>query len=160
MDRLGITADKDDSCLPHFEEARSGGDKEKYPLRLMPYDLINVSSGWLPNPHFLKKTLLDNQLRENDSFAEINPRTAASLGLKQGARVFIESDRGKIPARLSLSEGAMPGVIFLPLGFGHTAYDEYQRGQGVNPNRIIEPGKDPLSGHMVWWSTRVRVSKA
>ena len=48
----------------------------------------------------------------------------------------------------------------LPLGFGHTAYDEYQRGQGVNPNRIIEPARDPLSGHLIWWRTRVRVSKA
>lgn len=160
MDRMGIGAERDHACLPHFEEAQSGGDKGKYPLLLMPYDLINVSTGWLPNPHFLKKTLLDNQLRENDSFAEINPRTAASLGLKQGTRVYIESGRGKIPARLSLSEGAMPGVIFLPLGFGHTAYDEYQQGQGVNPNRIIEPGKDPLSGHMVWWKTRVRVYRA
>jgi menaquinone reductase, molybdopterin-binding-like subunit len=160
MDRMGIAADKDDSCLPHFEETPSGGDRQKYPLLLMPYDLINVSSGWLPNPHFLKKTLLDNQLRGNDSFAEINPRTAFSLGLKQGARVFVESGRGKILARLNLSEGAMPGVVFLPLGFGHTAYDEYQQGQGVSPNRIIEPATDPLSGNTVWWKTRVRISRA
>jgi anaerobic selenocysteine-containing dehydrogenase len=160
MDRLGIGADKDDACLPHFEDALSGREKEKYPLLLVPYDLINVSGHWLPDPHFLKKTLLDNQLKENDSFAEMNPRTAVSLRLKQGDRVFIESERGKIPARVNLSEGAMPGVVFLPLGFGHTAYDEYQQGQGVNPNRIIEPGRDPLSGHLIWWRTRVRVSKA
>ncbi|MEW6668238.1 MAG: molybdopterin-dependent oxidoreductase [Thermodesulfobacteriota bacterium] len=160
MKSLGVAAGKEDACLPHFEEGPAGADTQRYPLLLMPYDLINVSGGWLPDPHFLKKTLLDTQLRENDSFAEMNPRTASSLGLKQGMRVFIESGKGKIPARLNLSEGAMPGVVFLPLGFGHTAYDEYQQGHGANPNSIIEPGTDPLSGLMVWWKTRVRVVRA
>jgi hypothetical protein len=46
------------------------------------------------------------------------------------------------------------------LGFGHTAYDEFMKGKGVNPNEIIYAGKDPLSGLPVWWNTPVRILKA
>ena len=53
----------------------------------------------------------------------------------------------------------MPRVVYLPLGFGHTAYDDYLQGKGVNPNRIMDGGADPLSGHRVWWDTRVNLMK-
>jgi hypothetical protein len=53
----------------------------------------------------------------------------------------------------------MPGIVYLPLGFGHTAYDEFSRGKGVNPNDIIHVGQDPLSGHPVWWNTPVQLVK-
>ena len=63
----------------------------------------------------------------------------------------------KIPHDIKEQTPAMPGVLYLPLGLGHTAYDEYQKDKGVNPCEIIEGGKDPLSGHGVWWNTRVKV---
>ena len=53
----------------------------------------------------------------------------------------------------------MPGVIFIPVGLGHTAYDKYLKGKGVNPHEIIDQVEDPLSGQPVWWNTRVRVIK-
>lgn len=159
LQKLGIQAEGDMAFMPHYEATPSQVDREKYPLLLAPYELINLSSGGLPNPHFLKKTLFDHQLRREESFVEINPKTAAENNLEEGDRVIVESPRGKLRVRAHLFEGAMPGVVFLPLGFGHTAYDEYQRDQGVNPNDIIVEGRDPLSGHMVWWDTPVRLSR-
>jgi hypothetical protein len=53
----------------------------------------------------------------------------------------------------------MPGVVYLPSGMGHTAYDEFIRGKGANPNEVIIPKKDPLSGEPVWWNTSVTLSK-
>jgi len=50
--------------------------------------------------------------------------------------------------------------LFLPLGFGHRAYDAYERNKGANPNDIVNAGKDPISGHPVWWQTRVKILKA
>jgi anaerobic selenocysteine-containing dehydrogenase len=66
---------------------------------------------------------------------------------------------GKVRVRVNLFDGAMPGIVYLPLGFGHTAYDEFLRGKGANPNDIIQAGNDPLSGHAVWWNTRVELIK-
>jgi anaerobic selenocysteine-containing dehydrogenase len=159
LKKMGLTAKGDEAFMPHYEPLDAGANTETYPLRMMPYELINLSSSWVPNPPYLKKTLFDDQLRKDESFAEINPKTAAEYGLTQGDRIIIESPKGELRVRANLFEGAMPGVIFLPMGLGHTAYDAYQRGQGVNPNQIIDSGKDPLSGQAVWWETRVRMRK-
>jgi anaerobic selenocysteine-containing dehydrogenase len=159
LKQMGISAKGDEAFIPHYETPDTGANAKTYPLRMMPYELINLSSGWVPNPPYLKKTLFDDQLRKDESFAEIYPETAEEYGLTQGDRMIIESPLGELRVRANLFEGAMPGVIFLPMGFGHTAYDAYQRGQGVNPNRIIESGEDPLSGQAVWWETRVRIKK-
>ena len=91
---LGVTVDGDEACMAHYEAPPTVADKQRYPLLLMPYGLINLSSGWIPNPHFLNKTLFDTQLRKEESFADINPRTAAKYGLKQGDRVTLESPKG------------------------------------------------------------------
>ena len=124
------------------------------------YELINIASGWLPSPPYLYKTVFDHQLRKEDSFVELNPETAAEYGLTQGDRIVIESARTALTARLNLFEGAMPGVVFIPMGLGHTAYDAYQRNKGANPNDILAGGNDRLSGQPVWWNTRVRIEKA
>jgi anaerobic selenocysteine-containing dehydrogenase len=157
---LGIGVLGDEAVMPHYEVPASKTDKQKYPLLMVPYELINLSSGWLPNPPYLNKTLFDDQLRKEASFAEINPETAKSYRLKQGDRVTIQSPKGELEVRVNLFEGAMPGVVFLPLGFGHTAYDAFQKNKGVNPFEIIEGGKDPLSGQQVWWNNWVQLKKA
>jgi hypothetical protein len=47
----------------------------------------------------------------------------------------------------------------MPLGFGHTAYDEYQKDKGVNPNNIVKALNDPVSGYPLWWNTPVKLIK-
>ena len=159
LTNMGILKNGDAVCMPHYEATRSDVDRSAYPLLMMPYDMINLSSGWTPTPPFLNKTIFDNQLRKNESFAEINPKTARKYGLKEGDRVTVKSPVGAVQVRVTLFEGAMPGMVFLPSGFGHTAYDEFLRGKGVNPNDIILARKDPLSGHPVWWNTPVQLIK-
>ncbi len=159
LERMGIQAKGDEAFMPHYEAVKPGGEGSRFPLVMVPYGLINLSSNWLPPPPFLYKTLNDDQLRNKDSFAEINPRTAAKQKLKEGDLVAIESPSYRIEVRIHLFEGAMPGVVYLPMGFGHTAYDEFIREKGANPNRIISGGTDPLSGYPVWWSTPVRFQK-
>jgi len=157
---MGIQARGDEVFMPHYEELNFQAGNKAYPLQLVPYEQINLASSWLPSAPFLKKTLFDNELRKDDSFAEINPKTAAEYHLKEGQRVWIESPSGKLEVRVTLFEGAMPGIVYMPLGLGHTAYDEFLKGKGVNPNNIIHPVKDPLSGLPVWWNTSVRITKA
>lgn len=155
LKNMGITVTGDQVCMPHYEAVSSDVDMSAYPLRMMPYEIINLASGWIPSPPFLYKTIFDNQLKGTLSFAAVNPKTATEYGLKQGDQVLIKSPAGEVVAGLDVSNGAMPGIVYLPLGFGHTAYDEFLRGKGVNPNEIIDVEKDPLSGHSVWWNTHV-----
>jgi len=159
LKEMGIAVGADEATMGHYEPITPEGDNAKYPLRMLPYEMINLASGWIPNPPFLYKTLFENQLLKDKSFAAINPKTAGEYGLGQGDEVIVESPKGKVQVRVNLFEGAMPGIVFLPLGFGHTAYDEFLRGKGANPNDIIQAGNDPLSGHAVWWNTRVQLIK-
>ncbi len=160
LKEMGVSARGDVVCMPHYEEARSGAVNEGYPLLLFPIEWINLASGWIGNPPFLNKTLFDYQLKGVDLFVEVNPRTAAEYGLSEGSRVILRSQRGELRARAHLFNGAMPGLVFIPVGLGHTAYDRYLKGKGVNPYEIIEAVEDPLSGQAIWWNTRVKVIKA
>ncbi|VBB41897.1 Molybdopterin oxidoreductase [uncultured Desulfatiglans sp.] len=146
-------------CMPHFAPSSPPSDSSRYPLTMVPYDMVNLVSSWLPNPPFLNKTLFPEQLRKDASYAEIHPDTAKAYGLKQDDLVRVESAAGEVRVRVCLFEGAMPGVVYLPFGLGHTAYDEFSRNKGVNPNDIITAGADPLSGLPVWWKTPVQLNK-
>ena len=143
--------------MPHYEELKSRADEKEYPLLLLPIELINLASGWIGNPPFLNKTLSDHQLRKDDLFVEVNPKTASQYRLKEGSKAIIRSPKGELRVRIHLFHGAMPDVIFIPFGLGHTDYDKYLKGKGVNPNEIIDQVEDPLSGQPVWWNTRVKL---
>ena len=160
LKKMGIHAEGDEAFMPHYEPAPSEEGEKNYPLLMMPYGIINLSTGPVPNPPYMNKTLLDHQLLKKDSFVEINPQTAAQYGLKEGDQVIVQSAKGQLKVRVDLFDGAMPGVVFFPMGFGHTAYDAFEQGKGVNPNEIIHGGTDPLSGETIWWTTRVKLLKA
>ena len=145
--------------MGHYSAMIPEGTKPEYPLTMVPYEMMNLASNWIPNPPYLYKTLFEDQLLKDISFATINPDTAAQYGLKQGDHVVVQSPAGRVKVAITLYEGAMPGFVYLPLGFGHTAYDEFLKGKGANPNTIIHAGKDPLSGHPVWWNTPVKLIK-
>ncbi len=156
--RIGVEAGGDDAYMPHYEPAVSA-DPSGDALVLVPYELFNHSTDWLPNPPFLIKTLFDNQLRKDESFAEVNPETAARHHLKEGDRILVQSDAGEARVRVHLFEGAMPGHLYLPLGFGHTAYGVYQKDKGINAAKLVAGRRDPVTGATVWWATSVRVKK-
>lgn len=155
---------KFDFCTDKIEAAseQKGETAEKHevsPLVMVPYGLINVAAGWVPSPPYLYKTLFDDQVLKKDSFVDIHPQTAAEFRVKQGDLVVIESSAGSVEARVNLFEGAMPGVVYMPFGFGHTGYSDFHQGKGANPNALIAGQKDPLTGMPEWWRTPVKISK-
>lgn len=159
LKNMGLAAIDDEACMAHYEAPKAGADRSVYPLEMLPYEMINLASGWIPSPPFLYKTIFENQLLKNKSFAAINPKTAAKYHLEEGTLVAVKSPAGEVQVRINLFEGAMPGIVYLPLGFGHTAYDEFLKGKGVNPNNIVQAGQDPISGYPVWWNTPVKLVK-
>jgi anaerobic selenocysteine-containing dehydrogenase len=159
LENLGIAARGDTVFMPHYAKLKSDVDRSAYPLLMIPYEMINLASNWVPPPPYLNKTIFDDQLRKDESFAEINPKTAKKYELRDGDRVLIISPVGEARVRVRFFEGAMPGIVYLPMGFGHTAYDEFSKEKGVNPNWIVHSEKDPLSGDPAWWYTPVKLIK-
>ena len=159
MRELGIRGN-DLIYLPHYEPVEPAGDPSVYPLLLMPYEIMSITNGPVANPPFMTKLLFDFELKGNDCFVEINPKTAAKAGLREGEKVALQTERGTVNVRVHLTEAARPGVVFIPTGLGHTGFDSYIKGKGVNANEIIAAQPDRLTGLATWWLTRVKITKA
>lgn len=146
-------------AAPGVAQAGIEGDST-FPLLLIPYETLRLSSGYIANPPFLTKIVEDTILKQNDVFIEINPKTAQSNQLSEGDVVVLQTPRGQARVRVHLENGIMPGVVALPRGLGHTAYDGYIADKGINVNRLIGPVQDPVSGLDAAWGIRAKLSKA
>ncbi len=158
MRQVGIRGN-DLTYLPHYEPVEPAGDPGDFPLLLMPYETLIITNGPRANPPFLTKLLFDFELKGDDCFVEINPKTASSLGLKEGDLATLQTERGSLKVRVHLTEAARPEVIFIPTGLGHNSFDSYIKGKGVNANEIVVAQQDQVTGLVSWWGTRVKISK-
>ena len=158
MRQIGIRGN-DITYLPHFEQVEPAGDPHEYPLILMPYETLMITNGPLANPPFMTKMLFDFELKGNDCFVEINAETAAKFGLKEGDRVALQGERGSLEVRVHLTGAARPEVLSIPTGLGHSGFDAYIKGKGVNANAILVAQQDKIIGLATWWGTRVKIYK-
>ncbi len=136
------------------------GDQGTYPLLLVPYDSIRISSGYIGDAPFMIKTVADTVIKGQDGFVEINPQTAGDIGIHDGDVATLTTPCGDAMVRVHYFEGIKPGVIAMVKGLGHTAYDGYLAGKGVNINELIGPTEDPSSGYDAAWGIRAKLAKA
>lgn len=73
---------------------------------------------------------------------------------------MLSTPRGEAAVRVHYYEGIKPGVIAMVKGLGHTAYDGFLAGKGVNINELIGPVEDPASGYDAAWGIRAKLAKA
>lgn len=152
--------DKNDQLLlPHFEPPEFNGIEKDFPLYFKIFDTNTLFGGTGANQEMLLEMVGHRFYQRWDSWVEINPETAADLGIKNDELVWIESSSGRIEAMAKLFPGAMPDVISMPVGLGHTSYGRFAKNRGVNPNEIIAEKFDSVSKTAVKFSTRVRVHK-
>jgi anaerobic selenocysteine-containing dehydrogenase len=151
--------EKDFDYLPHYKEAKFLGEKEKYPLILLPYQPLLVVENGSQNYPWAQEIFLPTAGVGWETLVEMNRETAKTLNLRDGNVVWVESPFQKIKARLKCSEGVHPLVVVIPSGQGHYSYGKWQKGIGVNPNEIIGVDYDRLSGQSAFFNTRVKVYK-
>jgi len=113
--------------------------------------------------------------------AWLNPKTAATRGIKNGDNVKVTSPIGSVTIAARVTEGIHPDVVAISFHCGHWAYGEYaslkkteahvcepdcdnvwwkDNGNGTNPNWIIPNDGDPIGGSQRWMDTVVKVEKA
>ena len=145
--------------LPHCSEVKFLGEKDKYPLVLLPYQPLMVIENGSQNYPWAQEIFLPMDGVGWETLVEINSETAKSLKLRDGQLVWVESAFQKIKAKVKFSEGVHPDVVTIPSGQGHTSYGKWQKGIGVNPNDILGVDYDTLSGQAAFFNTRVKVYK-
>jgi anaerobic selenocysteine-containing dehydrogenase len=134
------------------------GDEQQFPFLFYPYPSMTVGYGGahLPWLQELPDTLTTAMW---GTWVEINPATAARLGVKQGDIVRLESPAGALEAPALLYPGLRPEMLAMPIGQGHTAGTRYERGRGVNPLRLVTGAFDRDSGVLATGATRVRLER-
>jgi anaerobic selenocysteine-containing dehydrogenase len=153
-------SNQDIAALPGYQPVRAPGDDSFYPLLLVPYDTIRLASGYIGSPPFLVKALEDTILQGNDVLLEINPSTAKKLGMTDRKYATLTTPKGSAKVKICYFDGIMPGVVAIPRGLGHTAYDKFLADKGVNYNALCEPVEDPATGLDAAWGIRAKLSKA
>jgi anaerobic selenocysteine-containing dehydrogenase len=152
--------EKDFDYLPNYKGTKFLGEKEKYPLLLLPYQPLMVVENGSQNYPWAQEIFLPMHGIGWNTLVEMNSETAKNLRLRDGNVVWVESQFQKVQARLKCSEGVHPQVVAIACGQGHYAYGKWQKGVGVNPNEVIGVDYDSLSGQAAFFNTRVKVYKA
>ena len=93
------------------------------------------------------------------SWVEINPATAAKLGIAQGDLVEVTSQHGSLRTAAYVSPGIAPDLVAMPAGQGHTTFTRYASGRGENPVDLLAPMTEEATGAVPWAATRVKIAR-
>jgi len=142
---------------PDPARPRFAGDEQQFPLHLQVYPSTAFHDGrgaplpWLQQLPDPMTTVVW------DSWIEINPATAISLGISQGDLVEVASPRGTLRMPAVIYPGIRPDLVAIPLGQGHQGGGRYAKGRGVNPLALLALVEG--SEQAAWNATRVRVTR-
>jgi anaerobic selenocysteine-containing dehydrogenase len=153
-------SNKEIAEMPRYFPLKAEGDETHYPLILIPYDSMRLTSTYIGSPPFMIKSLEDFILKGNDVLVELNPATAKKYGLQEGKYATLSTPKGRARVKVHLSEKIMPGVLAMIRGLGHTAYDKFLADKGINYNSLAASAEDAASGFDASWGIRARLNKS
>jgi len=145
--------------LPQLPAKFEGKDTE-YPFYMLLYPQAAYRDGRGANLPWLQELPDPMTSVVWGSWADINPKTADRLGLKEGELVKIDSPSGSITVPVYLYPGIRPDTIGVPIGQGHSQYGRFARARGANPISILPYREDERSGAVALNATRVKLSSA
>ncbi|HEX7974729.1 MAG TPA: molybdopterin dinucleotide binding domain-containing protein, partial [Anaerolineales bacterium] len=152
-----VSLSSDQSLTP--QQAAFSGDAQQYPLYLLPFPSPNLGDGHGADRPWLQETPDPMTSVMWNTWVEINPATAAKLGVQSDDVVKITSPVGSIEAVVYEYPAIHPGVVAIPFGQGHTALGRYAKDRGVNPLDLVD-AKQNEAGDLAFMATRVKVTPA
>jgi formate dehydrogenase major subunit len=135
VDRFPALADRRDFRLPHLGRSLQERDvSDRFPLILTSGRLVEYEGGG-------EETRSNRWLAElqQTMFAEINPRDAERLGIRDGTQIWVYGPEGGSKAKVQalVTNRIGVGTVFMPFHFsGHW------QGQDLRAN--YPPGTDPI----------------
>ncbi len=147
------------SPMPEPSKPRFAGDEKKFPLHLQIYPSTAFYDGrgaplpWLQQLPDPMTTVVW------DSWIEINPRTAAELGIGFGDMLEVTSIQGSIRLPAVIYPGIRPDMVAIPLGQGHRDMGRYAKGRGANPLDLLAMTIEGAEPQPAWNATRVRITR-
>ncbi|MDP4253809.1 MAG: molybdopterin-dependent oxidoreductase [Bacteroidota bacterium] len=95
--------------------------------------------------HTMTKTGKVNKLKQQfaQSFLEIHPEDARSIGVADEDLVTVQSRRGEVRVRARCSAEIKRGVVFLPMHWGRVAGNDLNRTNNVTNNLVDPISREP-----------------
>ena len=137
--------------------ASYAGDEIEYPFHLQPYLTLTFLDGRGANLPWQQELPDPMTSVVYGSWVELNPDTAADLGVSEGDVLEVSSPAGTIKAPALLFPAIRPDVVAMPIGQGHNDYGRYAKNRGANPLSILAQQVDEQSGALAWAATRVKL---
>jgi menaquinone reductase, molybdopterin-binding-like subunit len=135
------------------------GDPQQYPFFFLPYASSQFRDGSAAHLPWLQEMPDPLTTAMWSSWVEINPATAARLGIAERDVIEIASTQGSIRAPAVIFPGIAPDIVAMPVGQGHSVFTRYASGRGDNPASIIAPMRESATGALAWAATRVRIAR-
>jgi anaerobic selenocysteine-containing dehydrogenase len=123
--------------LPNPEEPRFAGDEKSFPLHLLVYPSTAFYDGRGAPMPWLQQLPDPMTTVVWDSWVELNPKTAAELGIGFGDLVEVSSPQGSLRLPAVIYPGIRPDMAAIPLGQGHQGGGRYAKGRGANPLTLV-----------------------
>jgi anaerobic selenocysteine-containing dehydrogenase len=144
------------SALP---EAQFDGDAQTYPFYLLPFVHNTLGTGERAHLPWLQAAPDPVTSITWQTWVEVNPRLADSLGVTEGDIVTLRSTHGSIDVPVYVHPAAPPEVLAVPLGQGHSGFGRWADGRGANVLQLLAPLADSATGALAYGSTRVNLAK-
>jgi anaerobic selenocysteine-containing dehydrogenase len=142
-----------------YEAPRYEGDEGQYPFHFLPFVSPQFLDGSLAHLPWLQEMPDPLTSAMWSSGVEINPATAARLGIADRDVVEVASTQGTVRAGVVYTPGIAPDVIAMPIGQGHQTFTRYASNRGANPIAVLGGLGEPETGALAWAATRVRVTR-
>ncbi len=139
--------------------AQFAGDANQFPLHFQPYYSTQFGDGSGSHLPWMQELPDPTSSAIWSVPVELDEKTASNLGIAQGDRVRIESPNGAIEAPAFINPAAIPGVVSMAIGGGHTHYTRYGTGHSANPISILAPTVEQTTGAIATGATRVKLSR-
>jgi len=128
--------------------ASRGSENTEYPMNLIVYEHAALGDGSVANLPSVQELPDPMTSVMWGSWVEINPQTAAAMGIADGDLVEVTTSHGSVRAPALLYPAIRPDCIAMPTGQGHSSYGRYARGRGVHPGALHLPSENTVRSRL------------
>jgi anaerobic selenocysteine-containing dehydrogenase len=116
-------------------------------LSLLLFEPLPIAGGVGAELPFLQEILDPGHEARWETWVEIHPETARSLGVRDRDSVRVSSADGSIEAKARVTSRVVPGAAAIPIGLGRRGGGgRWARGIGANPLKLLSPRREPPDG--------------
>jgi anaerobic selenocysteine-containing dehydrogenase len=145
--------------VPEPAKPRFAGNEKEFPFHLSVYPSTAFFDGRGAPLPWLQQLPDPMTTAVWGSWVEINPKTAAELGINFGDLVEVTSPQGSLRVPAVIYPGIRPDMVAIPLGQGHRDMGRYAKGRGANPLQLLAMTMEESTAQPAWNATRVRVTR-